>query len=308
MKKNLRGILSLSLLALLFGCEKPRLSDLYQHKPRLVVISNFTTLDGIQVQVSKSRSPLDNGGTDYITNAKVEIWEGEQLLERLNLNDTREEKIPFYTSEVIKPRIGVDYTVKVSAPGFETVTATSRIPESVNLDSVLVEKLKATPDDPGFVRYDFDLAIYFTDPLIERNFYHVNVFQKSMTPLKDGVDFLEQTKKLVFGSEVNSNYIVANYDGGLLIEDKLIDGRAIRIPIPISMRMPAHLQNFDELIVELRSVSEEYYLFHSTVSRQQDNDDLPFSDPVVLFNNIRNGQGVFAGYSQAKQAVVIKPK
>ena len=107
---------------------------------------------------------------------------------------------------------------------------------------------------------------------------------------------------------INTNYIVANYDGGFLIEDKPIDGNSIRIPIPISIRMPAGVQNLDEMIVELRSVSEEYYLFHSTVSRQQNNSDQPFSDPVVLFNNIRNGQGVFAGYSQAEKIVSLKPQ
>jgi hypothetical protein len=273
-----------------------------------VVISNFTNLDGIQVRVSKSRSPLDSGPTEYLSYAKVEIWENDVLLERLNLNDTRGEEIPFYSSEMTKPRIGVDYTVKVSAKGFETVTATSRIPERVSLDSVLIEKLVTTPEDPGFVNYHFDLAIYFTDPQSESNFYHVNVFQKNFIPSKSGIDPVEQTVKLIFGSEVNNNYMVANYDGGLLIEDKLIDGKAVKIPIPMALRLPAHVQNLDEFVVELRSVSEEYYLFHASVSRQQESDNLPFSDPIVLFNNIRNGQGIFAGYSQAEQVVTIQPK
>ncbi len=307
MKKQLYSILFTGLLLLNFACEKPQL-PLGNYSPSLVVISNFTTLDGIQVQVSKSRSPLDNGPTEYITNATVEIWESDLLLERLNLSDVRDVKAPFYTSEVVKPRVGVDYTVKVSAKGFRSVTATSRIPESVNLDSVKIEKLVAAADDPGFVNYKFDLAIYFTDPRLERNFYHVNIFQKNVVVQKDGVEPIEQIKKLIFSSDINTNYIVANYDGGFLIEDKPIDGNAIRIPIPISIRMPSDVRNLDEMIVELRSVSEEYYLFHSTVSRQQNNSDQPFSDPVVLYNNIRNGQGVFAGYSQAEKKVSLKPQ
>ncbi|WP_421799971.1 DUF4249 domain-containing protein [Haliscomenobacter sp.] len=307
MKKHLNGIVLMGFLLQLFACEKPQL-PLENYTPSLVVISNFNTLDGIRVQVSKSQSPLDNGPTEYINYATVEIWESGLLLEKLYLNDTRELKTPFYTSELLKPRIGVDYTVKVSAKGFRSVTATSRIPESVNLDSVKIEKLSAVPDDPGYVRYNFDLSIYFTDPRLERNFYHVNVFQKNVVVQKDGVEQVEQIKKLTFSSGINSNYIVANYDGGFLIEDKPIDGNAIRIPVPISIRMPAGVQNLDEMIVELRSVSEEYYLFHSTVSRQQNNSDQPFSDPVVLFNNIRNGQGVFAGYSQAEKIVSLKPQ
>lgn len=308
MRKLLRGVFFFGLLTFLLGCEKPQLKDLTNYTPRLVVISNFTTQDGIRVQVSKSRSPLDNGPTEYLTNARVEIWEEDKLLERLIISDTRDAKAPYYTSEIIKPRIGVDYTVKVAVKGFETVTATSRIPDRVSLDSVVVEDLTASTDEPGFVRYKFDLSIYFRDPLAERNFYHVNVFQKNFLPLKDGIDKVEELTKLIFGSEVNSNYIVANYDGGLLIDDKLINGKSIKIPIPIAIRMSDHMENMDEMIVELRSVSEEYYLFHATVSRQQGNQNLPFSDPVVLFNNIRNGQGIFAGYSQANQAVAIKPR
>ncbi|MDX2069615.1 MAG: DUF4249 domain-containing protein [Haliscomenobacter sp.] len=307
MKRHLNGIVLMGLLLQLFACEKPQL-PLENYTPSLVVISNFNTLDGIQVQVSKSQSPLDNGPTEYINYATVEIWESGLLLEKLSLNDTREAKTPFYTSELLKPRVGVDYTVKVSAKGFRTVTATSRIPERVNLDSVKIEKLSSAPDDPGYVRYSFDLSIYFTDPRLERNFYHVNVFQKNVVVQKDGIEQVEQIKKLSFSSVINTNYIVANYDGGFLIEDKPIDGNSIRIPVPISIRMPAGVPNLDEMIVELRSVSEEYYLFHSTVSRQQNNSDQPFSDPVVLFNNIRNGQGVFAGYSQAEKVVSLKPQ
>lgn len=305
MKKRHAGILSLGLLWLLWSCEKPQL-DLDNYTPRLVVISNFTTSGGIEVQVSKSRSPLDNSPTHYLTNAKVEILEKEQVLERLNLIDTRDTQAPYYVSELIKPRVGVEYTIRVSVPGFETVTATSRIPEQVNLDSVIIEKLNSVSDDPGFLRYNFDLVIHFTDPQVERNYYHVNIFQKSTTLLQDGVERIENTAKLIFGSEINTNFIVANYDGGFLIEDKPINGRSIRIPIPVTIRMPAGEKQLDEMVVELRSISEEYYLFHSSVSRQQVGNNLPFSDPVVLFNNIRNGQGVFAGYSQAKQSVALK--
>lgn len=294
------------LLLLLFACEKPQF-QLGDFEPRLVVISNFSTLNEIRVLVSKSRSPLDNGPTEYITNANVEIWESGHLLEQLSLSEVRDAKAPFYTSELIKPRVGVEYTIKVSAKNFKSVTATSRIPQRVNLDSVKIEKLVTLADSPGFVNYQFDLAIYFVDPRLERNFYHVNVFQKNVVTLKDGVEQIEEIKKLSFSSDINTNYIVANYDGGFLIEDKPIDGGSIRIPIPISIRMPANVSSIDEMIVELRSVSEEYYLFHSTVSRQQNNSDQPFSDPVVLYNNIRNGQGVFAGYSQAEKIVSLKP-
>lgn len=306
-KRQLYNILLFGFLLLVVACENPKLS-LDDYTPSLVVISNFTTQHGIQVQVSKTHSPLDNKRTEYITNAKVEIWESGQLLETLHLNDTRESDVPFYTSEVLKPRIGLDYTIKVSAPGYKTVTATSRIPERVNLDSVKIENLVASEDDPGYKLYKFDLAIYFTDPRMELNFYHVNVFQKNIVSLKDSLEYVEQVTKLIFDSKINTNYIVANYDGGFLIEDKPIDGSTLRIPIPITLRLPAHVQNLDELIVELRSVSQEYYMFHSTVSRQQSNENMPISDPVVLYNNILNGQGVFAGYSQAEKAIKIYPQ
>lgn len=306
MKRNLHGIWLFGLLTLALACENPKLS-LGDFTPKLAVVSNFSTEDGIQVQVSKTRSPYGNDQTEYITNAKVEIWEGNRLLERLTLIDTRDLKTPFYTSEFLKPQIGVDYTIKVSAKGFETVTATSRIPETVNLDSVKIENLLSSPEDPGYKVYKFDLAVYFTDPGVARNFYHVNIFQKNTIPIKEGVENEDIIKKLIFDSDINNNYIVANYDGGLLIEDKPINGLSLRIPIPITLRLPAHVQNLDEMIVELRSVSEEYYLFLSTLSRQRNNEDLPISEPVVVYNNIRNGQGVFAGYSQAEKAIKIQP-
>ena len=82
-KRHLNGIVLMGFLLQLFACEKPQL-PLENYTPSLVVISNFNTLDGIQVQVSKSQSPLDNGPTEYINYATVEIWESDRKSTRLN--------------------------------------------------------------------------------------------------------------------------------------------------------------------------------------------------------------------------------
>jgi len=45
----------------------------------------------------------------------------------------------------------------------------------------------------------------------------------------------------------------------------------------------------------LRTVTEDYYLYHSTLTRQV-NSGNPLSDGVVIYDNIVNGEGIFAGY------------
>ena len=53
-----------------------------------------------------------------------------------------------------------------------------------------------------------------------------------------------------------------------------------------------------DFVIELRTVSEAYYLYHITLSRQV-NTDNPLSEGVVVYDNVENGEGIFAGYSSS---------
>ena len=61
-----------------------------------------------------------------------------------------------------------------------------------------------------------------------------------------------------------------------------------------------------ELFALLRTTTEEYYNYHYTRDLQASVENNPFAQPVLVFDNIDGGLGVFAGYSQTEKEVTIK--
>jgi hypothetical protein len=310
LKQYTIGIIGL-LGVVFFSCENPSNINFDQEPARLVIVSNFTTDQGFHVQVSKSRSPLDNGPTEYIANAKVEIWEGETMKEYLYPANTRSDESPYYAGSTIQPKIGEVYTIRVEAPGFEAVTAKSAIPERVGLSCLKVENFIESPEgNEGLVRYNMNLRLCFNDPEGEKNYYHINIYQRNHQYFREGMDTVlgrEIRRKLSFIG-IKDNSYVANFDGGLLVEDTGRDGLSLELQVPLNLLVDSKTEILGDIFVELRSVSAEYYLFLSSLSRQRSNRDFPFAEPVTLFNNITNGQGVFAGYSQTAGQIGIRPR
>ena len=56
----------------------------------------------------------------------------------------------------------------------------------------------------------------------------------------------------------------------------------------------------------LRTVTEEYYTYNYTRDLQASVENNPFAQPVQVFDNIENGLGIFAGYSQMEKEVAFR--
>ena len=68
-------------------------------------------------------------------------------------------------------------------------------------------------------------------------------------------------------------------------------------------------QTDKEILIEaeLRSVSKDYYTYHTEGYRHETNGDNTFlNDPTVVSNNIENGFGVFAGYTTRSYRAVLE--
>ena len=61
-----------------------------------------------------------------------------------------------------------------------------------------------------------------------------------------------------------------------------------------------------KLFLELRSVTEEYYRYFAGLSRQKQSSDSPFSEPVIIYDNIDGGLGIFAGYNSSVDSLYLQ--
>lgn len=297
-------MLLLGVLCMASTCEKPVDLNLPQPDPQLVVVSNFTSGEAMRVRVSRSRSILDDSPEDYIVDAVVELFdENDNMLEQLSLVTPQIPRVsPYYTSGSTAFKPGETYKLKVSAPGFDTVMSKSQIPPHTQIRDFLVSGLTSGPGSkPGSVRYDYQVLLSFDDPGSQQNFYHLNFFQE----VEDIVVGQRYLQPVVFSSFTDNNYLLAYFAGGVLIEDKEINGQRVSYSFPMSIEIYPAFQLLGKIYVELRTTSEEYYLFHNSLSRQQTNNGGINGEPIFIYNNIENGHGIFAGYSSSMDSLNV---
>lgn len=307
---KLRQIVPLiALLWLCLGatCERPVDLDIDEPPARLVVNSSFTLGELVKVSVAKSQSILSDELPEYLGDAQVTLYQGDLLIEELELYIDPAPRIPpYYITRTFKPDAATTYTIRVEATGFETVVAHSFIPEPVPFSSLQVSHFVEVEGAESYSRgYTYQIDLDFADPPGEDNFYHLNVFQEilNISFTTDG-DTVVDSRRLhrVELRQDNPKIISDALIGGLLLKNNPNDnGYRFQVAVDIVPEFEA----LGQVYAELRTVSEEYYLYYTTFSRQQNQSDGPFNDPIVIFNNVENGHGFFAGYNLAQDSVSL---
>lgn len=272
--------------------------------PKLAVVCNFTDNQALEVVVSSTRSILSSDEVHFVTDARVDVFEDGTFIEELAFIPASEASSPpRFRSQILIPKTGALYMIQVHAPGFESVTAFSSIPPSVSIDTNTVQfSMIIEEDDMLHNRADFEVSIRMSDPPGQTNYYHLNFYQEAYDYRINvyGDTIREQFFSLPLQIEpLNWNIPMVQYfdNRGVLLKDDSFSGQSVTLLFKGSFRYRKHDQVLGNFIIELRSVSREYYLYHSALVRQQQAGSGLFSEPVILFNNIENGLGVFAGFS-----------
>lgn len=291
-------------------CERPLDLGIEEPEPRLVVVSNFTNDKALEVIVSKTKSILSSDETEFILDANVELYQRDTFLETLRLVPAVGKLAPYYSTHQFRPKVGVVYNIKVDAPGFASVMAKSSIPANIEINDFEISDLSVFPGNDGNVLYSYNVSLGFDDPAAEQNYYHLKFFQEIINYSSDneqgdtilGDAYLQQ---IAFNSNTDNNFLIAYFDGGVLFEDGPFNGKTITSTFPLQIQVEPTSELLGNIFVELRTVSEEYYLYHNSLSRQQSDPNLPFNEPVIIYNNIDNGRGIFAGYSASRDSIPV---
>jgi hypothetical protein len=94
----------------------------------------------------------------------------------------------------------------------------------------------------------------------------------------------------------------------LLFDDRLFDGDEYVLSVSCQEARPT--EKFPEQVflykMSLRSLSSAYYNYRVTYNLQQETKGDPFAQPVQVFNNIQNGYGIFAAFSQSHRQVRVR--
>jgi hypothetical protein len=280
--------------------------DLADQDPRIVVLSNFSELDTLEVVVSKSRSAFDSGPAEYLADASVAIFREGKIVEQLEYTIPDNPLIPpYFSSNFLVPEPEVEYTLRVAAPGLEPVEAKGLIPQAIPLDSSSLSfRQEVTQQDFFFNEAEFEIELEILDPLPQGDFYHLSFYQQGFN-FRINMD--GDTVKSPFYSlpltldPADDGIPLVSYldERGVLIRDESMSlaNRTLRFSGNFLYRRNDQL--LGDFLIELRTVTSDYYLFHTSLARQAQASADPLSDPVILYSNVENGYGIFTGFASA---------
>jgi len=277
--KRVIFITLLFVLTLLFSCKKE--FDLLNEVPVVTVGCFLKQNDTIKVYLTYTKQTDKDfsyyPAFDFVANADVYIYEENILKEKLT-----HIKQGYYKSLNYLPVENKKYQIKINVPGFDTISAETFIPKFKDLDTIYYENIDKTELDDDFEYYFARLNIKFTDNKNEKNLYMINMFNWWT---------YYQTDDILIKEIISAN----SYFGAreIFFTDDFLNGQNY------NMQIDAAYNGNDSvnIVMDYCNISEEMYEFLKTKFLLQKTYDNPLAEPVIIYSNIINGTGIFAGYS-----------
>ncbi|MEM6963707.1 MAG: DUF4249 domain-containing protein [Bacteroidota bacterium] len=315
MEKKLQVIPFSMLVLIVFffsSCEREvQVAAAEAAEQKLAVVCNFSPDEPFLIELTKSQKLFGENKNDLVEGAQVTLFADNQLSETILPSPTSTSSKGKYESETITPVADEFYTLKIAVPGVAPITATSSIPKPIEIAHFAVGAVNEfEPNEENFIQeYEVRLSFQFADPEGEDNYYQVNFYQEVESRSNSGGSNVIKEIIPSFGYSWIDERLTTNFnliDGGLLFRDFTFDGTTQDFLFqPLFRYNFANYKKPDRIIIQLRTVSEEYYQYYTSVYRQQSQGNVPFTDPVDIFSNIEGGHGVFAGFSkdEVRQAI-----
>ena len=314
MKRITLQIIVVFLTGLVFySCDKPFEFNVDDADNLIVVNSFFNSTEPLSVTVTKSMAAQNSNTITELTNAKVRLYKDGNYVEDLVYKKLPNESIGRFFSNTV-PVEGSNYKVEVGDADLTSVSTQSTLPKHVDLISDSAVWVKwFTDEDTAFVtRMLFDITI--NDPIGENYYYLTMSF-----PVYE-VDTINNTRTFdswQYGEILTSD--LPNHElyirNALLFKDSYFEGQTKKITGTVtSVSSPSGNNQNDstfvvdrtKLRIELHSLSKEAFLYCSGYANKLRAQDDLYSEPIIIYSNVENGLGLFAGENISATDVVVK--
>ncbi len=303
----------LLILSLLTACEEP--VDLIDFEERLAVTCQFSPGEPFNVYVSKSLDPLSNQDIDfldYLDTANVTIYQGDAILCEIPYQPAANYPNDRFLNESCWGEVGIPYTLRVSAPGFEEVFATDVIPSKTEINSFEMSDLEVELLSDGVANFQFNTKLILGATKNTENYYLLNFIYEEIPFQVLGNDTIfDQTGEYIaleLESLEGNPPSLKDFDeklGAILFSNESSNPLELNFQLNTPNGIPP-MELFDQVYVNLKTVSKSYYYYHLQLSRQLLQKDTFLVNPVILADNIENGYGIFAGYQLTKDSILIE--
>ncbi len=304
-----RTCLLLAVAAVLASaCETTLEVELPDHPPQMTVNSFFRSGAVWEIHLSEARSIADGeAAIGNITNATVDIvHESGNAVRLLYAGDG------LYRSLSAMPNPGQTYTVRATAPGYESIEATDSVPTGVPVRYAY----EITRQDTIFeaVSVDVEVTIQLDDPPDQNDYYRLFVLYRARLAETGEFFFFTYPFKVDDEAILAENGDPFEFDTGeantvinAVFSDALFDGehREITLNLRPTVNSPRQNERGELLFmpggtlqVYFYSLSKTYYDYSTTFDLHAEVQDNPFAEPVQVHTNVENGFGIFAGFNR----------
>lgn len=258
----------------------------------------------VTVTVTSSSNAIRGDENSPVDNATVEIFAGSSVpLAVLNYVAGTN---GVYKASDFRPISGVTYQIRVFAPGYDLAFANSSVPPASNIESVSSTNVERILVD-NFATYKFDFGLAFDDPE-GVNYYNLHLYQERLhfVLLSNG-DTSMTSRTLTpidFPSSPDNYYRLVDNSGGILFID---DPFSQNMTIPLSSTIDIRTEKIGQVYAELRTVSEEYYLYQESIIGRSISINGGLSPSNNSFSNVYNGGGNVSGYSSRSDSLMLIP-
>lgn len=304
-------IVSLVIVTLTISCKKEFIIDIASNYNIIVVNSFFTNEEKLSVTVTRSMAPQDNKNIQELSKARVSLFKDDSFLEYLTYSKLANDTIGQFQSTHI-PQLNSIYRIEVANNEMKTVTGQSSIPQKVEIESDSAIWLKwINPEDSSFtIRFYFEFTI--PDP-IQNNYYYFTISAPVFDTSNQTKEFMSWQYAQILTSDLPNHELYIN--NAILFKDlqfsstkKKITGTATMGGKPDYFLYGlgnSYWLDKSKLRIKLHSLSKESYLFCSSFTKKMVAQDDIYAEPVVIYSNIENGLGLFAGENISSKDVEV---
>lgn len=294
----MKEIIPIFLLFLISACTKEvNLNDI-DVEQYIVVNSLFTSNEYLTVNICKTGANLSNPEITAITDARVILWNNNEIIEELT-----HDSVGYYSTKTHKLEEAKEYTITVDVEGFKQVKATDMIPEKVPVLGHNVELNNYIVDYQTFSTLEY----IFNDPANIENFYifNINVRELSNNDTNIYSTVIRSDDDFIFYDENNVPSFGLDSYFYLLFDDKNISSQTTKITVNYFEIN----QTLSTKILKFHNVSKNMYLYYKSANILGVITDEPIFNQTNyyfnLYSNVQNGIGIFAGYNTSVDTFLL---
>ena len=331
--QNRHIIFLISLLALLTSCEK-EIDFSGQYDSGIAVYAIAVRGEPFSMRLSRSCTVNDNPTVVFshyssyyseldtlyrteivINNAQVEVTVNGSEKYAMTYNPVS----PYAYNCDYVPKEGDNISVKVSAPGYHDISASTKIEKIQRAQIVKTEVVYKDNGDDGSIivgnpldRFGVDSVMSITlkinDPAGEHNFYRLRVCGVAEKELPLGtITYKQYNLSDVFTSDdiiFSDNMLTkpfGDWQAGFsnVFDDHLFDGQEYTFTVESRKR------NGDNphVILELQTISQDLYYFLKSYQVFRISTDDVYMTPIGLYSNIKDGWGILGSLSYDRHII-----